>query len=100
MVLSYRGNEGVLFLGQYAEALIISNTIRNNRVSSGGGISCNTASPMIIGNIIEQNTASNLGGGLYFYHYSVYEYPEYVNNLIANNTALKGGGVFRENPPR
>jgi predicted outer membrane repeat protein len=56
----------------------------------GGGVYCKNASPVIVGNVIELNTAS-IGAGIY-----CQGAPDarITNNFIRNNTALaQGGGI-------
>ena len=65
----------------------------------GGGIRCSDSSPVIANNIIIENNAQLLGGGIYWRQSSS---PYIVNNTVMHNTAGKyGGGVFGSNyiPP-
>jgi len=92
--------------GEQREAVIQGFTIRNGvgkkldglDYGFGGGILCRGSSPIIRGNIIEQNKADNstsglfgLGGGICVYEGS---YPEIVGNTIRNNTAESGAGIY------
>ncbi|MFC1937934.1 right-handed parallel beta-helix repeat-containing protein, partial [Chloroflexota bacterium] len=56
----------------------------------GGGVECDSSSPVISNNIISGNHAER-GGGIGFYNYSS---PVIVNNIISDNTAqYTGGGI-------
>lgn len=72
-------------------------TIRNGLASLGGGIHCSDASPQITQCIIRNNTASEGGGGIYFYDYS---YPILSDCIITGNTAsVHGGGIYSDYHP-
>jgi hypothetical protein len=80
-------------------------TIRNGKASAGGGIYCDTASPLIAHNTITGNTAEDPysgGGGIYCQDAS----PMIVSNRITLNTASDsrargaGGGIYaRDSSP-
>jgi hypothetical protein len=79
----YRGG-GISAL-EGSDALIENNIIRNNEtVQQGGGIYCDTSSPIIRGNMIEGNTSGPIatGGGISCNNHS---HPLIVNNTFANN---------------
>lgn len=65
--------------------------IRNGRGSRGGGISCVSASPTLINNVITNCSAgfSGPGGGIYC---SSNASPVVSNNVIVGNTTHGGGG--------
>jgi len=89
--------------------VVINNTISNNNSSGitvssgcnalicgnmisgnyGSGVRINSGSPTLIGNIIVENTA-DLGGGIYE---DTMDHLCFMNNTIANNTASQGGGI-------
>jgi len=56
----------------------------------GGGIYCNSASPLIISNVIHKNDTADRGGGIY----CISSEAEVDNNEITENTAYTGGGAF------
>ena len=61
--------------------------IKNNIIAENGfGISCYESSPLIIGNRISDN-----GGGIYILCGSS---PTIKNNIVANNTAAYGSGIY------
>jgi hypothetical protein len=69
--------------------------INNTATTWGGGIHCEyTSNPTITDVFIMENstndTASGQGGGLYCW----YSAPKLTNVLIANNSSIKGGGVY------
>jgi hypothetical protein len=72
--------------------LIIYNYVMENYALYGGGINCNNNSnPRIINNLIINNNAHfDRGGGVYC-HYSD---PSIINNIIENNMADYGGGIM------
>jgi parallel beta-helix repeat protein len=75
-----------------ASPLISNNIISNN---NGSGISCQSSAPVISGNVITNNSAhfSFEGGGI-FITYSMSTSPLLINNTIANNVSVNGGGMF------
>ncbi|MBL8897090.1 MAG: right-handed parallel beta-helix repeat-containing protein, partial [Planctomycetes bacterium] len=76
-----------------------SPTIRGNRIVRnaprwGGGIACRSgSSPLIVGNLIADNTAPGAGGGLYLHTNCA---PRLENNLIFRNrvASATGGGLY------
>lgn len=92
--------------GEQRETTLEGFTIRNGvgqklnglDYGFGGGILCRGSSPIIKGNIIEQNQADpssfglfGLGGGICIYEGS---YPEITGNTIRNNRAESGAGIY------
>jgi len=77
---------------------VFNNTISSNTFSSGqecrgGGICINSCSPVMINNIIADNTATH-GGGIFSGKYDR-TYPIIINNTIVNNSAsIQGGGLY------
>ena len=57
---------------------------------NGGGIACSESSPIIISNIIRDNSGGVDGGGLYFGDSSAVV----LNNAIVSNTADHGAGLY------
>ena len=96
-----RGGTGTLFpSGLYlgggihcegTSPVIIDNVIRENSALAGGGVACQAASPRIEGNRIEDNTADE-GGGLSLIANST---PLIKDNVIQSNAApvYSGGGI-------
>jgi len=86
--------------GIYCANLNNTNTIANNIITEnsasddGGGISCLTASPVIIGNTISGDSAVDSGGGIYCRDTSS---PNITNNTISGNSADYGSGIFCNN---
>ncbi|MCS5654274.1 MAG: right-handed parallel beta-helix repeat-containing protein, partial [Candidatus Marinimicrobia bacterium] len=69
--------------------------INNSATTWGGGINCSFSAHPIISNVIIQgnktiDSNSGQGGGLYCW----YSAPVLKNVLIANNSAVYGGGVY------
>ena len=69
--------------------------INNTATTWGGGIHCEfTSNPTITDVFIMENstndTSSGQGGGLYCW----YSAPKLTNVLIANNSSIRGGGVY------
>lgn len=91
------GGGGISILGD-SDAQIVDNIISNNfwRSGHGGGIRLSGAgNPTIRGNVITGNTATGIhpassGGGIDIVNSSE---SLIVQNLIANNSAGKGGGI-------
>ncbi|MCK4559189.1 MAG: T9SS type A sorting domain-containing protein [Calditrichia bacterium] len=72
---------------------IISNTFSGGQECRGGGICINSCSPVMIKNIIADNVATH-GGGIFSGKYDK-TYPKIINNTIVNNNAsAKGGGIY------
>jgi hypothetical protein len=67
-------------------------TIRNGKASSGGGILCSSASPIITHNTIRENMAE-YGGGIRSYCSS----PVIIGNQITENSGTNGGGIYASN---
>jgi len=78
---------------------ISSNLISNNNYSTGGGIYCHGgASPNIQGNHIIQNTSTS-GGGIYCL--ATNANPNIINNIVSNNIASQlGGGIYSGSNPQ
>lgn len=71
---------------------IISNTIRGNSASEGGGIRCWESSPTISNNTISDNSALDGGGIL-----CTWSHPTIANNTISSNTGERSaGGIYCE----
>jgi len=93
------GAGGGIWIGGAASAQIIGNVIANNSLGSGdgGGIALFAAgTPTIRNNIIKGNSATGLspatqGGGIWIVNQSD---ALIVQNLIYNNTAGQGGGIY------
>ncbi len=71
--------------------MIVSNIIMNNSADYSSGIDCSyNASPIILNNVISYNTATVNIGGL-----TLYDSNAHVEgNIISNNTAIAVGGVL------
>jgi hypothetical protein len=70
-------------------------TLQNGLAEHGGGIYCNSSSPVIIRNIIRDNRASGgvwyHGGGIYCENNS----SAIINgNIITGNSSFGGGGIY------
>ncbi len=81
--------------GEDITANITGLTIKNNYIMDmGGGIYCDSASPMINYNIIRDNYVYNNGGGIYCGNYSN---PIISKNTISDNITTEsegGGGIY------
>jgi parallel beta-helix repeat protein len=90
---------GGICSGEDSSPTILNNIIADNSASSGGGICCldvaeKSVSSLIGNNIIKENLAEYLGGGIY----CEYTSPTIVNNTIIQNEAdLDGGGIYARN---
>ncbi|HPF16202.1 MAG TPA: SwmB domain-containing protein [Thermotogota bacterium] len=79
---------------------ITDNTIAYNTAENGGGIFVLSGQPTITSNIIESNTAVGNGGGIYLETGGFGQpsrsgdRPAIFNNIIRNNRAEKGAGVY------
>lgn len=94
--LGYSGGVGGggILIGGAGAARIIGNTIENNSWSSaaGGGMSLFAAgTPTLENNIIRGNSAYDQGGGIWMVNFSD---ALMVQNLIYNNTAIQGAGIY------
>lgn len=94
------GGGGILITGDADSTIIKDNFIANNSASDGGGIKiAGYSSPILINNIIVNNTvyeydedpSTGNGGGIKIAYYTN---PIIINNVIANNLADYGGGIF------
>ena len=59
----------------------------------GGGIHMWGSEPLIVQNVIADNSAGD-GGGMYYLLPTGSQGPQLINNTIAHNTAAKGAGIF------
>lgn len=104
---TYIGNGGAITMFENSNPIIINNTFKNNyATANGGAIYCNKSNPKIINNIFDNNYAGyeNIGsGGAIFLSFcdGIYTHDtiisEITNNLIINNTAYEGGGIYSSN---
>jgi len=69
---------------------IRNNVIKGNHAMSGGGISASHCSPLIEGNVIENNHAEHEGGGINL-SYSDAEISR--NRITFNKADISGGGI-------
>jgi hypothetical protein len=88
------GIAGGIYCGRFSSPEISNNLIYNNSANStGGGIACYLSSdPDIRGNVILGNyiISNGSGGGIYIEHSG----PHISNNVIAENHAIRvGGGI-------
>jgi len=67
-------------------------TLAGGDAYNGGGIQIVGTSPTFVNNIIRDNYAQNLGGGIYISGSGAY--PTIINNIIEANQADEGGGVY------
>jgi len=91
--LNQGGSGAGIYCQTYSSPLIIGNIISNNSMVStgdGGGICCLGGSPRIIGNTITYNKSINYGGGIYCQS----SFPEIRQNEISWNQGYAGGGIF------
>ena len=80
--------------GEDSTAIITGFTIQNGYAVFGGGIFCDSSSPIISFNNINSNSSHSFDGGLgggVFCHYSN---PTIMNNTIEGNVASNGGGAI------
>lgn len=72
---------------------LLNNTITGNQETNGGnggGVMIDVgATPLVSGNLIQNNSANAFGGGL-----SVNSAAQLVNNVITGNSAGVGGGIY------
>jgi hypothetical protein len=91
------GGGGIL-VGGAGAAEIIGNIVENNNWLSaeGGGISLFAAgAPALENNIVTGNAANDQGGGIWIVNESN---AVIVQNLIYNNTAFQGSGIYFDVP--
>jgi parallel beta-helix repeat protein/predicted outer membrane repeat protein len=71
----------------------LNNRIVDNSSPYGAGVACDSnSSPLIAGNLIEENAATWFGGGVYCFDNSS---PVMLQNVIRENSAgQQGGGVY------
>ena len=98
-VVECSGGEGGGISLSGGSAMILSNLIVNNSVrnGSGGGLSIGIGSPLIESNTIISNRAdlfSGQGGAMTIYDSDA----TIVQNLIVNNEAAIGGGIYLDAP--
>ncbi len=91
-VVCFQNNES-------SAAVLMGFTITNGYATEGGGIRCESASPMIIDNIIIGNGTNCIGGGIACFGGS----PLICGNIIFGNWASeytgeggKGGGIYAD----
>ena len=83
---------GGLHLRQGSDATLTGNWIHHNQSALGAGVHITYASdPILTENVVENNLASNLGGGgIYVYYLSN---PIIERNVIRQNTSGHGAGL-------
>ena len=86
------GSDGGGVACSYVDVLIEieDNAIAENTAADGGGIFLRFASPLISGNFIEENVASNYGGGIDCHEAAA---PTISDNIITGNQSSIGGGI-------
>jgi len=94
----YGGMGGGILCVSNSNAFISNNRFIGNQAPCGGGIYCDSSSPIIINNIVIENEAilnmhgiGGQGGGICSGNYAV---PKITNNTIVGNNALQGGGFL------
>jgi hypothetical protein len=95
MINETQSKGGGIYCTGSSPTLIDLKITNNTATTWGGGIHCEfTSNPVITDVFIMENstndTASGQGGGLYCW----YSAPKLTNVLIANNSSIKGGGVY------
>lgn len=94
------GGGGLLITGDGDSTIVKDNYFANNDASDGGGVKiAGYSSPILINNIIVNNTVSEYdgdvstgnGGGIKIAYYAN---PIIINNVIVNNVADYGGGIY------
>jgi hypothetical protein len=85
---------GIYYIG-FDNPIISNNTIKGNIAQLGAGMYLKLIlHPTVSNNIIYENIASNRGGGIWG---GGDEYMNYKNNIIFNNEAYFGGGLYCSN---
>ncbi len=76
---------GALSVIGFSKLLVRNSTFRNNVADYGGAIFCSHhAAPVLVGNLIEGNSAFQRGSAIY----ALYAYPNVTNCTIASNECL------------
>ncbi len=95
---NYTGDEygGGLFFDGWNIALVSNCLIHNNSaIERGGGIYCSSSHVLFENNIISNNDAEYRGGGICTNRGNIIPTTDYlINNIICNNYALSGGGIY------
>ena len=87
------GAEGGGIAVENSEPIIINNLLQGNRAPDGGGIYLYNSPVQILNNTITANEATDYyGGGLFVNECS----PVITHNIISNNTANHGAGVYAD----
>lgn len=87
---SWAGTVVTFESGETSSASLQGFTVTHGSASSGGGVNCDGASPLIAGNIIRANVAEWEGGGIKLESSSAIV----RGNVIAANEASYGGGMI------
>lgn len=83
---------GGIFVSADGTDHILENTILGNLSATGGGLCIyHGAAPLVSGNLVGRNTATEVGGGVVFY-----SLPQGFrdNTIVGNEASLFGGGIF------
>ncbi|MDP8240375.1 MAG: choice-of-anchor D domain-containing protein, partial [Candidatus Hatepunaea meridiana] len=75
--------------GESNDAVLNGFTIRNGIAESGSGISCSGASPTLLNLIVEDNYATDIGGGMYFAEGSL----PLLRNLVIRSNGCRNYGA-------
>jgi len=81
---------GGIYSVLHSEPMVIGNTISYNSASNGGGFVALDSNPSISNNTIRKNVASSSGGGVFWSNCN----PIIWNNIVSYNSALNGGGIY------
>jgi len=74
----------------FSSPIIKSNTISGNTAYEGGGFCSDNSYASISGNLITENYAEHIGGGIYCYYYAE---PIIIGNKIMQNSAHEGAAI-------
>lgn len=92
------GFSGAAIYAVNCSPLITNNNLIKNTAYTGAGIFCDGANPRIIGNRISHNQCiggySNLSGAAI--RIGAYSSPYIYGNLIENNSANRGAGIYND----
>ncbi|HRI27439.1 MAG TPA: right-handed parallel beta-helix repeat-containing protein [Chitinophagales bacterium] len=83
-------DQGGAICAYFSECNFYTNTVFNNRASTGGGMHLHNSTGLLRNNVMYHNTATVSGGGLYKWNNTV----TLTNNVLLNNESAVGGGIY------
>lgn len=83
---------GIYSITQGSQIMLSNCSLSGNSAVNGGGLYSDSGPPTLINCLIEDNQASQKGGGIYFSQMA--NYGSLTNCLLRGNSAMQGGAMY------